>query len=161
MRLRLIVGLLFALAGLTGCESFHDVPTRVRQRFEPAQPQVRNYEAAPRAVFDAAQRAMKRIDFRVVRAGAAQGTLSSISRIQPGGSFGTGRQYAMEVKLRELEPKLTEVAVVLREQEESNSFAGATDIALRDHGLYTSFFEAVAQELAPETRTPATTAPTK
>jgi hypothetical protein len=148
MRSCFFLGCLAVLLATAGCESMDTVPTRVRERFEAPQPQVRTYEVNARTVFNAAVVAARRIDFRVLRSGAAQGTITAISRIQPGGSFGTGRQYAIDVHVRAVEPDRTEVAVVLREQEESTSFAGATDIPVREHGLYGSYFDAIARELA-------------
>jgi hypothetical protein len=148
MRSCLFLGFAAVLLATIGCESVDTVPTRVRERFEPPRPQVRTFEVNSRAVFGAAVVAFRRIDFRVVRSGAAQGTISALSRIQPGGSFGTGRQYAMDVHVRAVEPDRTEVSVLLREQEESTSFAGATDLPVREHGLYGSYFDAIARELA-------------
>ncbi len=136
---------------LAGCDS---VPAHVRQRFAAPEPQVRTYESAERAVFDAAQVALRRMDFQVSRAGAAQGIINAISRIQPGATFGTGRQYTFEIRLRESEPQRTQVSVVLREQEESTSFAGATDIPLRQHALYDSFFSGVTQVLTERAKAP-------
>ncbi len=135
---------LFALT-FTGCGS---MPSRVRERFQAAQPQIRSFDADQRRVFDAAKLAMQQIDFRVTRSGAAQGVINGLSRIDAGESFGKARQYAMDVRLTSVEPGRTDVAVVLREQEESSSFAGATDIPLRAHGLYDSFFAALEHALA-------------
>jgi hypothetical protein len=44
-------------------------------------------------------------------------------------------------------PGRTEVAVLLREQLEGEFKAGATNEALRTHGLYDSFFEALDKAL--------------
>lgn len=148
MRSCFLLGFAAVVLATAGCDSLDSVPTRVRERFEAPQPQVRTYEANSRTVFDAAVAAVRRIDFRVLRSGAAQGTIHAISRIQPGDSFGTGRQYSLDVRIREIDPDRTEVSVVLREQEESTSFAGATDLPVREHGLYGSYYEAIARELA-------------
>lgn len=147
MRSLLVAACLTVLLGFTGCESA-DMPSRVRERFQAPQPQVRTYEMGQREVFDATVAALKQMDFKVVRARAAQGTVQALSRIQPGDAFGTGRQYAFEVEVHSVEPNRTQVSVVLREQEESASFAGATDIPVRTHGLYDSLFSRIADVLS-------------
>jgi hypothetical protein len=140
----LVVSCALALAG---CESGNAMPERLRGRFNAPQPKIRVYEADQRAVFEAAQSAMCRLDFQISRAAQAQGIVNGHSRLQPGDSFGKARQYVMEVRLHSYEPGKTEVAAVLREQEESSSFAGATDLPIREHGLYGSFFGALEQAL--------------
>jgi len=94
------VALAFALIAGAGCDS---MPTGVRERFETPQPKTRVFQAEPRAVFEAAQAAMRDIDFQVSRAALAQGIVNGNSRILPGASFGTGRQYAMDVRFHALE----------------------------------------------------------
>jgi len=123
------------------------MPARMRDRFNAPEPKVQVFDGEQRAVFEAAQVALKQMDFQISRAGLAQGIINSHSRIQPGDSFGKGRQYVLEVRLHSYEPGKTEVAASLREQEESSSFAGATDIPIREHGLYSSFFEGLSQAL--------------
>ena len=144
--------LFFALLGVTlifssGCGSTDAMPARLRDRFNPPEPKTQVFDAEQRAVFAAAQVALKRMDFQISRAGLAQGIINSHSRIQPSDSFGKARQYVLEVRLHSYEPGKTEVAATLREQEESTSFAGATDLPIREHGLYSSFFEGVSQAL--------------
>lgn len=136
-------GLIFALLGLAGCDS---MPEGMRQRFAP-QPQIRVIQAEEPAVFEAAQHAVKEIGFRVTRSGRAQGVVNGISEIQPANALGEARQYVVEVKLQSFESGRTEVSVLFREQQESSSFAGATDIPLRQHGLYDSYFNAVQAAL--------------
>ena len=136
----LILSLAFVLAG---CDS---VPS-MSERFEPVLPQARVYQAERAAVFEAAQRAMKEIDFKVTRYGLAQGVVDGLSRVQTANSFQGARQYALEVRLSEPSPGHTEVSVLLRQQDESASFAGATDKPLREHGLYGAYFAAFEHEL--------------
>ena len=131
----------------------------VRERFNAPQPKTQVFAADPRAVFEAAQIAMKQLDFQVSRAALAQGIVNGHSRLQPGGSFGKARQYVMEVRFHSYEPGKTEVSAVLREQEESESFAGATDLPLREHGLYGSFFAGVEQALKEKTGSASSVAP--
>jgi hypothetical protein len=132
---------------VSGCESGSVVPSRMRERFQPAQPKTQIFQGEQPAVFEAARAALRRLDFQTTRAGAAQGLLNAHSRLQASDAFGKARQYVIEVRVRALEPGSTEVSAVLREQEESSSFAGATDLVLKEHGLYTSFFAAVEQVL--------------
>jgi hypothetical protein len=147
---------LFAVLFLAGCDS---MPEGVRQRFEAPQPQVRVYPASQQTVFEAAQHAVRQIGFRTTRTGAAQGIINAISDIQPANALGEARQYSLEVRLNSQDTGHTEVAVVLREQQESASFAGATDIPLRQHGLYESYFAALETDLRPKEAVPA--APSK
>jgi hypothetical protein len=130
-----------------GCESGNTMPGRIRERFEAPQAKIKVFEAERPAVFDAALEAVHQLDFQVSRSGMAQGIINAHSRLQAGGSFGKARQYTMEVRLNSFEPGKTEVGVVLREQEESSSFAGATDIPIREHALYNSFFAALERVL--------------
>jgi hypothetical protein len=139
----LIVLLAACALALVGCESGNAMPARMRDRFQAPQAKVKVFAAERPVVFDAAREAMRQLDFQISRSGMAQGIINAHSRLQPAGSFGKARQYTMEVSLHSYEPGKTEVAVVLREQEESSSFAGATDMPIREHGLYTSFFAAL------------------
>lgn len=144
----LLVAILSAVAVTWfGCASGDQMPDRMRERFQAPQAQVKVFAAERQAVFDAVREAMRQLDFQVSRAGMAQGIVHAHSRLQPAGSFGKARQYTLEVQLASYEPGKTEVAVILREQEESASFAGATNMPIRNHGLYTSFFGALERTL--------------
>ncbi len=136
-----------SLALLAGCESSGDFSSRLQERFEAPKPQVRVFEVEQRKVFEAAQEALKRMDFTVTRAAAAQGVIKAHSQIQPANALNEARQYALEVTIEDVAEGKTQVSAVLREQQESASFSGATDIAVREHGLYDSFFELIAMEL--------------
>ncbi len=146
MRAFLVLLLTFGSIAFTGCESA-DLPPRLRERFEAPQPKIREYQAEQKEVFEAARRAMKRIDFTVSRAAGAQGVIRAHSGLRSGEAFGIARQNALEVKIDSFTPGVTQVAVVVREQEESEGFRGATDIAVREHGLYGSYFAALEAEL--------------
>lgn len=139
----------------SGCESTESMPQRMRERFAAPEPKTRIFDADARAVFEAAQLAVRRLDFQVSRAAFAQGIVKGYSRLQPGDTFGKARQYAIDIHLTPLDEKRIEVAVVLREQAESASFAGATDIPLREHALYDSYFAAFEQALREKTASPA------
>ena len=145
---RLLLLILASLSlALAGCESGSAMPARMRERFAAPQPKIQSFEGDQSTVFAAAKSALRLLDFQVTRAGMAQGILNAHSRLQPGDSFGKARQYTMEVRLQSYELGITEVAVVVRQQEESASFAGATDLVVKEHGLYDSFFAALSQSL--------------
>lgn len=142
-----------------GCESTDSMSTRVRDRFHAPEPKEQSFEAERAEVFEAARAALRRLDFQISKAGVAQGILSAHSRLHASDSFGKARQFVMEVRLHSYEPGKTDVAVVLREQEESASFAGATDLVLREHALYGSFFAALKEALQEKTESAQPTAP--
>lgn len=129
--------------GFAGCDSTDSLPSRVMERFEAPRPKVRVYEGEQRVVFDAAVGAMKNIGFTVSRSRAAQGLIKAHSPLHPGSGFGVAKQHTFEIHVDSFEPGKTQVSVLLREQEESESFAGATDIPLKEHGLYGSYFAAL------------------
>ena len=131
---------------LAGCESNEGFSSRMHERLEPT-PKVQVFQGDPKVIFEAAQSAMRALDFQISRSGLAQGFVNGHSRLQASDSFGKSRQYVMEVRLHSYDPGKTEVSAVLREQEESTSFAGATDIPIREHGLYGSYFTALEQAL--------------
>jgi hypothetical protein len=148
MRRSLVIVLLSVCSlAFVGCESGNSLPTRMRERFNAPQPKTQVFDADQPQVFEAARTAMGLLDFQVSRAGMAQGILNAHSRLHASDSFGKARQYVMEVRLRSYEPGKTDVSIVLREQEESASFAGATDLVLREHALYGSFFAALEHAL--------------
>ena len=140
----LVASLGFAFAG---CESGGALPDRMRDRFNAPQPKTQTIEGDQKVVFEAAQSALRRLDFQISRSGLAQGIVNGHSRLQAAASFGKARQYTLEIRLHSYEPGKTAVSAVLREQEESSSFAGATDLPIREHGLYSSFFAALEQAL--------------
>jgi hypothetical protein len=154
---------LFILVGgallSSGCESSDSMSTRVRDRFNAPEPKVQVFEAERAEVFEAGRAAMRRLDFQISRAGFAQGILRGHSRLHASDSFGKARQFAMDVRFHSYEPGKTEVAVVVREQEESASFAGATDLVLKEHALYGSFFAALEAALHEEAESPKPSAP--
>lgn len=134
--------------GFAGCDSTDSLPSRVMERFEAPRPKVRVYQGEQRVVFAAAVNATKNVGFVVSRSRAAQGLIRAHSPLHPGNGFGVAKQHSFEIHVDSFEPGRTEVSVLLREQEESESFAGATDIPLREHGLYESYFAALDALLA-------------
>lgn len=144
-----------SLFAFSGCDSVGSASQRMRERFDAPQPKTRVFEADARAIFEAARLAVRRIDFQVSRAAFAQGIITGHSSLRAGDTFGKARQMSIEVRLRPDGEGKTELAVVLREQEESASFAGATDLPLREHALYDAYFAAVEQALRDKVNAPA------
>lgn len=140
--------LLFATLSLSfllaGCDS---VSERISQRYETVPPKSRHYQADQKVVFEAAQIAVRQIDFQLTRTAVAQGIVDGISRIQTGDSFSDARQHSIEIRLRTYDVGATLVEVLVKEQQESANFKGATEIVLREHGLYDSYFAALEQAL--------------
>lgn len=128
----------------SGCDS---VSSRISERFEGVPPKTRAYQTEEKVVFESAQVALKKLDFQLSRTAIAQGIVDGRSRIHQGETFRDAKQYAIEIRLRTPEPGWTTTEVLIREQQESADFAGATNIALREHGLYDSFFAALEQTL--------------
>jgi hypothetical protein len=139
---------------LSGCDSVDAASHRMRERFDAPQPKTRIFEADNRAVFEAARVAVKRLDFQVSKAAFAQGIIKGHSSLRSSDTFGKARQLSIDVALRSYDTGKTEVSVQLREQEESTSFAGATDLPLREHALYDSYFAALEQALRDAAKSP-------
>jgi len=155
---RLLAGALLGLVlGVAGCESGDAISEHISERIAP-QPKTQTFDGDQRVVFDAAVAAVKAIDFRVTKAGAAQGLVQGISDIMGANTAGGARQFTIEVRVRSYDAKTSEVAVLLRIQEESQAFSGATDLPLKDHALYESFFEALQQALKGQGKTGSTPA---
>ena len=147
--MRCLTAILIVLGSvmLTGCDSIEPIPSW-QDRFAP-EPQMQVFAGDQQTVFNAARAALDQIDFTVTRARMNQGVLEAHSGLHAGDTFGRAQQYTMSIKIRPAdEPGKTEVAVRLRQQEESSSFAGATDRPIAHHGLYDSFFSALKESLS-------------
>jgi hypothetical protein len=137
---------------LAGCESLSDATSGVRDRMASRNaPQVRVYQAEPRATYEAARAASAAMGYRFIRGGAAQGELEAISRVGSGETLGSARQISMKVSLKPtLDDKGTEVAIRLTEiieSDSSNRAGQATETPLRDTPQYDVFFRRVGQAL--------------
>jgi len=136
--------LLIVCLGFSGCES---ISARMAERFDTVPPQTREYPADQKALFQAVQKALKRMDFVVTRSALAQGIVEAKSSIRDTATFGAGRQFIFEIRLHGADAQSTHVAVRLTELLEGDFKAGATGKILRVHGLYDSFFAQVDQAL--------------
>ena len=142
----LLLGFALLIAGLffSGCES---ISARMAERFDTVPPQTREYLADQKALFQAVQKALKRMDFVVTRRALAQGIVEAKSSIRDTASFGAGRQFIFEIRLHGADAQSTHVDVRLTELLEGDFKVGATGKTLRVHGLYDSFFAQVDQAL--------------
>ncbi|MBI3887315.1 MAG: hypothetical protein HY302_16540 [Opitutae bacterium] len=130
---------------LTGCES---VTERVRERFAPVPPKTQVFAAGKKTVFSAALLAAKQTGFTLQRGSESDGTISAYSRVRPGDSVRAALQFTIEVQLTAVTDTTTEVAVRLAELREGELSTGGGEVPLREHGLYSSYFEALERNLA-------------
>jgi hypothetical protein len=128
----------------TGCES---ISARMAERFDPVPPKTREYSADQKTLFQAVQKALKKMDFVVTRSALAQGIVDAKSSIRDTANFGFGRQFIFEIRLHGADTQSTHVDVRLTEFLEGDFKAGATAKTLRVHGLYDSFFAQLEQAL--------------
>ena len=151
MKLASLIVLCTAVS-FSGCESFSDATSGVRQRVAArSAPQTNTYVAEPRATYEAVRATATEMGYRFVRGGAAQGEFEAISRVGSGETMGSARQIRMKVALKAtLDGAGTEVAVRLTEiieADSSNRAGQATESPLRDTPQYDVFFRRVGQKL--------------
>lgn len=133
-----------SLAGLTGCDTLSSNGDGL---FAAVQPQIRTFETDRKTVFFAAQRALKHMDFTLSRTQLAQGRIEAHSNLRTTEVYGAARQFTFSIEVSGLGDRHTEVVALLHEQSEADFKAGATNRALRQHGLYDSFFAQLEQAL--------------
>lgn len=135
---------------LAGCESMPTMKERVRDRFAAVVPKVSVYEGDTRTVYLAAQAAFKRLDYTVTRANLGGLRIEAVSRINTSAAFRDSRQLIATVKIAEVGLHQSEVTLQLREQLEGEGLGGASELALREHGFYETYFTVLQQVLAEE-----------
>lgn len=129
----------FAIAFLlTGCESIPD-------RFTAAPPQVLTVDGPVEQVYQAAQRAFKRLDFTVTR--STMGRLEAASSINTSVTFGDSRQIVARVRITPGEPGRSDVELALTEEVTSKSMGGSRQQSLREHSFFQTYFAALQQVL--------------
>ena len=143
--------LAFVLA-VTGCESLSDAKDTIREKLaERDAPQVKVYPGvAPRAVYEATRSAIRQMNFRFLRGGAAQGELDAINGVSAGDTLNSAHQISLKVRLHATPEGGTEAKVWLKEIIEADSAnrAGiATETPLRDTPLYDTFFRNLQQAI--------------
>ena len=129
----------------SGCES---VPRVLRSRLEQSPKASRAFpDMARDEVFYACQGALRRIEFRLARTDQSRGIVVGNSRVHSGGSFRDSWQYEMNLWVAADESGTTTVGALLVEVLESPA-SGNSRKAIKEHGLYESFFTALNAELA-------------
>lgn len=140
-----LLSLLLLCAGLTGCESMSE---RMQERFTAVPAKMRVFEASKKTVYSAGQLAAKQTGFTLQRSSESDGTISAYSRIRPGDSVRAAQQFTLAVRLTAVTDTTTEVAVRLSELNEGQLSTGGGEVPLREHGLYSSYFDALERILA-------------
>jgi hypothetical protein len=130
-----VAALLFA-----GCES-----TSLSDRFETVPPQVQIVSGEVEQVYQAAQKAFKRLDFVLTR--STMGRVEAASAINTSETFGDSRQIVARAKISPGEAGQSEVALTLTEEVVSSSMGGTRQQALRDHSFYPTYFAMLQQVL--------------
>lgn len=143
-----VVGSLAALF-LAGCEStsFSD---RVRDRFREAPPKMQTVDGEPRAVYFAAQKAFKQLDYNLVRSNLSNLRIEAASRINTSTVFRDSRQLIAFVEITQSGPATCDVAMRLVEQMEAPGLGGANELPLKEHGFYETYFAVLQQVLREE-----------
>lgn len=136
---------------LAGCEST-SLSDRLRDRFRAAPPQLETYDAEAREVYYAAQRAFKQLDCQLLRSDVGSLHIEAASRINRSPVFRDSRQLIAFVEIVPLGPDRSEVALRLREQLEGDDLGGPSELALKEHGFYQTYFAVLKQVLAEKPR---------
>ncbi len=129
---------------LGGCA---EVSQRVRERFDDSPVKIRRYAGDLREVHTAAQAAMKRIGYVITQTSLGDGLVVGRSAIQPGDPTRGARQFQLTVRLSETGAGQVEAGLVLAEQHEDGMLGGAQAVTVREHSLYTTYFEALDRVL--------------
>jgi hypothetical protein len=137
--------LLLSFASLAGCATF---PERMRDRFSTVPPQTEVFDADARVAYFAAQQAFKRLDFNLTRSSHAGYEVEAASRINRSAVFRDSRQLIARVEVVSLGPERCEVSVWLKEQMEADQLGGPSELALREHGFFSTYFAVLQQVLA-------------
>jgi len=147
-----LVAALFVLFALLACENT-SLSDRVRERFAVVPPKVETFEADARTVYVAAQQAFKRLDYTIVRSSLSGHRIQASSRINTSVAFRDSRQLVAHVEIAEVGPNQAELSMRLVEQLEGQGLGGASELALKDHGFYETYFTVLQQVLSDQTRT--------
>jgi len=135
---------LCATALLAGCESMSE---RVEDRFAGVAPHTRNFPAAVKVVYAAAQQAVKNVGLQLGRKSISEGRIEAYAAINSGDPTQDARQTSMEIRLTETEAGETEVSLLVMEQTQGSFPGGVSTQPLREHSLYDMYFTALQQVL--------------
>lgn len=135
---------LCAAVFLAGCESMSE---RVEDRFSGVTPHTRNYPAGLKAVYAAAQQAVKNVGLQVGRKSIGAGRIEAYAPINSGNPTQDARQTTLAITLTETEGGETQVALLVKEHTEGRFPGGVSEQALREHSLYELYFTVLQQVL--------------
>ena len=130
---------------LAGCESMSE---RVEDRFAGVAPHIRVFPAEMKAVYAAAQQAVKNVGLQLGRKSISEGRIDAYAAINSGNPTQDARQTSLEVRLTATDGGETEVSLVVKEHTEGSFPGGVSEQPLREHSLYDMYFTALQQVLA-------------
>jgi hypothetical protein len=145
--MRALVFLCCGLAAfLAGCEStsFSD---RLRERFSAVPPKTLVVAGESRDVYFAVQTTFKRLDYVLTRSNVSDLRVEAASRINTSTVFRDSRQIVASVELAVVGPNQVEVSLRLLEAMEAPGVGGPSELPLREHGFYETYFAALEQVL--------------
>jgi len=122
--------------------------SRVQERFTPVPPHTQVFAAGEKAVYYAAQKAVKKVGLLLGRTSVANWSISGYAPIISGDATSDTRQTTIEIRLSETGENRTEVSVLVWDHTEGRFPGGVSEQAFRDHSLYESYFAAVQEVLA-------------
>lgn len=131
--------LAIGLGLVAGCSS--GFPERLAE----APPQVREYAGTVEQVYAAAQKAFKRVDFRVTR--SSRGRVEAASAIHSSETFGDSRQVTARVEIREADEGKVQVEMWVTQEVASAAVGGTHRTARREHSFYGLYFAMLQQVL--------------
>jgi hypothetical protein len=131
---------------LTGCES---VSSGMHEHFTPVEPHVRVFPVARKAVYEAAQQAVKNVGLQLGRKSLAQGLVEGYAAIRHGdNNIRDARQTTIQIKLIETDSGETRVELLVNEQIEGDFPGGVSEQTMREHSLYELYFSALQKVLS-------------
>jgi hypothetical protein len=132
-----------------GCESTRqDIATGVREKFSGPTYERRVIEGDAPMVFEVAKTTAENMGFRITRSGVNQGVIEGVSGIASDDQLRGSRQRTIKIRIGSASGGGVEVAVLFTEivEDDFNKSAGqATEVSLRRHPLYTTFFYGLTQ----------------
>jgi hypothetical protein len=138
------------LAG-PGCESGPKLPAAFRERISPTY-RPHSVSAEQKTAYEAARAALRKVNFKFMSGGAAQGKLEALSVLQTGEGPRAARQISLSVKLAPGADGGTQVSALfseIREDEFSKREGMGTSTPMHDTPLYEVFFRYLDEALDP------------
>jgi hypothetical protein len=137
----LLLGLVLLAAG---CES---MSARVQERFATVEPHTHVYAESMKSVYGAAVQAVKNSGLLLGRKSFQDGRIEGYAPIRSGDETKDTRQTTIQVRVIEVGVGQTRVELLVFEHTEGAFPGGVSEQALRDHGLYETYFAALQQVL--------------